>query len=152
VLTAAGAVAIGATSHFAQRIEQARTARNEAQAQMDKGEWEGAIRTLQHGLAAARRFPVQRDLADELDHLLHRAELARTAADRTTAACKLHHLADRIRFLYGAEAFSPDGLRGLEAGCRGLWENRGRIVERLVPDGGQALDPTVRNDLCDLAI
>jgi tetratricopeptide (TPR) repeat protein len=36
--------------------------------------------------------------------------------------------------------------------CRAFWENRGRVVERLSPAGGHALDPAVRDDLLDLAI
>jgi serine/threonine protein kinase/Flp pilus assembly protein TadD len=148
VLTAAGAVAIGAASHFTQRIDQARTALNDGQRQKDNGEWEGAIRTLRRGQSVARGIPFQRDLADELDRQLRLAEQARTAANRTAAVRELHQLADRVRFLYGADPFPPKGLRGLEASCRAFWENRGRVVECLSP----VLEPAVRDDLLDLAI
>jgi Flp pilus assembly protein TadD len=152
VFIAACAVAIGAASHFTQRVEQARTALNDGQVQMDKEEWEGAIHTLQSGLAAARDIPFQSDLAGELERRLHLAEQERTKVGRTAAIRDLHRLADRIRFLYGADHSAPEGLRGLEASCRGMWECRERIAERLSPDGGHALDPTVRDDLLDLAI
>ncbi len=119
---------------------------------MAKGEWEGAISTLQRGLAGARGIPFQRDLADELDRRLHLAEQARTAAVRAAAARELHQLTDRIRFLYGANHVQLEGLLGLEACCRAFWNERGRIVERLSPAGSHALEPVVRDDLLDLAI
>jgi serine/threonine protein kinase/Flp pilus assembly protein TadD len=152
VLTAVAAVGVAAVAHCAQRIGQAHTDLNDGQVQMAKGEWEGAVRTLQSGLSAVQGLPWQRDLADELDRQLRLAEQARSAAERSAAARELHRLADRARFLYGAHDFAPEGLRGLEAGCRALWENRGRIVERLSPAGGAALEPLVRDDLLDLAI
>jgi serine/threonine protein kinase/Flp pilus assembly protein TadD len=152
VIAAAGAVAIGAASHLSERLQQARTALNDGQTQMDGGEWEGAIRTLRHGLDVARDLLVERDLADKLERRLHLAERARAAAHRATAAGTLHQLADRARFLYGADHLSSADLRRLEPSCRAFWENRGRILERLRPDGVAALEPAARDDLLDLAI
>jgi serine/threonine protein kinase/Flp pilus assembly protein TadD len=152
VFLAAGAVALGAVSHLTQRIEQARAALHDGQVQMTNGQWEGAMRTFQRGLAVARGIPWQRDLADELDRRLGQAEQARTGARRAAAICELHQLTDRVRFLYGANHFPPGSLRGLGALCRALWENRGRIVERLSPAGSPALEPVVRDDLLDLAV
>jgi Flp pilus assembly protein TadD len=45
----------------------------------------------------------QRDKADELERRLHRAEHVRTARDRDKAVQELHRLAERVRFLYGAD-------------------------------------------------
>jgi eukaryotic-like serine/threonine-protein kinase len=36
--------------------------------------------------------------------------------------------------------------------CRTFWDDRGRVVERLSPAGGPALEPAAREDLLDLAI
>src|SRR5262249_29727820 len=94
----------------------------------------------------------QYDLAEELERRLNFAEMEKAAADRRSAARALHQQADRIRFLYGVGHFAPEALRGLEASCRALWENRARVVERLCPSGGGALEPAVRDDLLDLAI
>jgi serine/threonine protein kinase len=151
VLAAAGAVALAAGSHFTQQAAQARAALNDGQAQMDNGEWEGAVTTLERGLSMARGLPFQRDLADELDRRLRLAEEGRAAADRTAAARELHRLADTLRFLYGLETSPPAGLGRLEARCRTFWADRDRVVERLSP-AGAALDPAVRDDLLDLAI
>jgi serine/threonine protein kinase/tetratricopeptide (TPR) repeat protein len=152
VLTAAAAVAFGALSHVRQRLEEARTALIDGGALVARGEWEGAISTLSRGRAAARGVPFQRDLADELGRQLGLAEQARTAARRTAAGRELHQLADRVRFLYGANHVPPQIIRGLAAGCRAFWENRARVVERLSNPGSPALEPVVRDDLLDLAI
>jgi serine/threonine protein kinase len=152
VLIAASAVALGAANHFSQRIDEARLALHDGQVQMTKGQWDGAIRTLQRGLYEAQRIPGQGDLAGALAEQLRLAEQARAAADRAAAGRELHQLADRIRFLYGASDLPPERLHGLEAACRAFWEDRGRVVQRLSPAEGRALDPVVRDDLLDLAI
>jgi tetratricopeptide (TPR) repeat protein len=144
VLTAAVAVALGAATSFRQRVEQARAALNDGQAQMDNGQWEAAVGTLRRGLSVARATPFQGALADELGRRL-------SVAERAAVAGELHHLAGRVRFLYGGDGLAPGSLGGLEARCRALWENRGRIVERLRPAGGAAGEPS-RDDLLDLAI
>jgi tetratricopeptide (TPR) repeat protein len=149
VLAAATAVAAGAASHFRQRVEQARTALDDGQAQLGRGDWDGAVHTLRRGLSVARGTPFQQGLADELACRLRRAEQARAAADRAAAARELRQLADRVRFVQGADRLPPGDLCGLAACCRALWENRARVVERL---GSQRSEPAVRDDLLDLAI
>src|SRR5262249_51488534 len=116
----------------------------EGKQEMQQGEWEAAIKTFQHGLSVAQGIPFQRGLASELGARLRLAEQKR-------ATQELHQLANRIRFLGAAEP-SPAGLRGLEASCRSFWENRVRIVERLMLADAVALEPSVRDDLFDLAI
>jgi eukaryotic-like serine/threonine-protein kinase len=157
VLAAAAAVGVGVASHFSQQFDQARTALNDGQTQMAQGEWEAAVRTLQRGRSAVRGIPFQESLAGELDRQLTLAGQARDTANRAAAVRELHQIADRIRFFYGAATvsgtpFSAEGLRGLDTCCRGVWDNRARIVELLSPAGGPALDPDVRDDLLDLAI
>ncbi len=156
VLVAAGAAVAGTVSQYTQRVDQARTALNDGQAQLTRGQWEVAIDTLQRGRSLAGGLPFQGDLVAELDRQRRLAEQARAAAHRTAAVRELHQLTDRLRFLYGATDLPPEGLRGLEACCRAFWHNRGRIVERLNPAGDPAPEPpvpvSVRDDLLDLAI
>jgi serine/threonine protein kinase/tetratricopeptide (TPR) repeat protein len=152
VLTAAGAVVTGAASHFVLRMDQASTALEEAQIQMDKGEWEEAITTLRRGLCLAQRLPFQGHLTEELERMLGTAEKAQTIALRAAAAGDLHRLTDRLRFLYGMAHFPPETLRELDAGCRDLWLNRRMIADWLSPSLGSDAQADVRNDLLDLAI
>jgi serine/threonine protein kinase/tetratricopeptide (TPR) repeat protein len=137
-LTAATAATIGVAGDFLRQADQARKALDDGQAQMTKGQWEGAIDTLQGGLTVARGLPFRHALADELDRSLRLAQL--------------HELTVRIRFLYGADRVSPGSLSEIEAPCRALWENRRRIVRRLGPDRDPALEPLVHDDLLDLGI
>lgn len=152
VLTAAAAVFVGATAYFTQRTEQAERALRAGQVQMNRSEFEGAVRTLQQGLSAARELPFRHGLEAELNHQLHLAEKARAKAERAAAARELHRLADRVRFLYGDLDFTSKGLRSLAPSCRALWEGRQRIVQRLSNNGTSALEPVLRDDLFDLAI
>lgn len=152
VLTAAGAVALGAAAHVTQRIGQARAALTDGQERMANRDWDGAVGALERGLSTVRGLPGQQDLIAELGHSLDLAEQGRATERRAAIARELHQLADRTRFLYGADPVPPDRLRGLEVSCREFWENRGRIVARLRPAGASALEPNVRDDLLALAI
>jgi tetratricopeptide (TPR) repeat protein len=152
VLLAAGAVVLGALSHFNQRLDQARAALNDGKVLMAQGQWEGAMRALERGRDAARGLPWQHDLATELDRRLRLAEEGQAAADRDASARELSRLADHVRFLYTADSPPPEALRGLAERCRAFWEKRRRVVERLRVAEGRALAPTVRDDLLDLAI
>jgi tetratricopeptide (TPR) repeat protein len=152
VFTAAGAVALGALSHVNERLEQARAALHDGQVLMARGQWEGAVRTLHRGHAAARGLPWQGDLTALLDQQLRLALKGQTAAARAAAARELHTLADRVRFLYGADPLAPEALRGVEEYCRAFWGKRDHIVRRLGAPRGRALDPGVRDDLLDVAI
>jgi tetratricopeptide (TPR) repeat protein len=81
-----------------------------------------------------------------------RAADGRAATDRAAAAAELHRLADRARFLYGADRLPTAGQAEFTAGCRAFWNDRDRIVDRLRTTGTAVLDPAVRADLIDLAI
>jgi tetratricopeptide (TPR) repeat protein len=152
VLTAAGAVALGALTHINGRLDQARTALYDGQLQMAQGQWRGAVRTLQRGRAAVRGLPWQHDLAETLERQLRRAQHGQADADRTAAVAALHQLADRVRFLYGADHLSPEALGELDAYCRAFWDKRDRVTKRLTATGRGGLDARVRDDLLDLAI
>jgi serine/threonine protein kinase len=152
VLLAAGAVVLAGVSLFLQCAEQARASLRDAEGQLARGEWEGAIRNVQRGLSTARGLPFQGDLTVELDRHLWEAEQARTAAEHAAAARELRRLTDRFRFLYGADPPPSGSLTELEPSCRSLWDHRTLVVERLSPPEGSPLDPSVREDLLDLAI
>jgi tetratricopeptide (TPR) repeat protein len=150
-VTAAGAVALGATAYIMQRTVQAENALRDGQVKLARGEWEGAVATLQHGLSAAHDLPFQPSLANELGLHLHLAEQARAQAGRVASIRELHQLADLVRFFYGAN-LPPGRLRALDASCGAFWNDRTRIVARLSPDGPHALASAARQDLLDLAI
>lgn len=152
VLTAASAVALGAVSHFTRLNDQVHSALEDGKAQMVKGDWQGAIGTMERGRTIARGLPFHAHLADDLDRRLDIAEKARTAADCEATTAALHRLIDRLRYLHEAENNPSDALRGLETSCRDLWNQRQRIVNRVVPMGTTAINPVVQNDLTDLAI
>jgi serine/threonine protein kinase len=152
VLMAAGAVGLGVLNHLNQRNAEARTALNDGQVQMAKGQWDAAVATLRRGLAVARDLPFQAGLAGELDARLRIAQKSGLAADRAAATRELHELSDRIRFLYGANQLAPGDLQTVEGCCRTFWDNRERILERLSPAGTSVLEPAARDDLLDLAI
>lgn len=151
VLAAAGAVALGAASHVADRVGLASAALTDAQSQMAVGDWDAATATLHRGLSAVRGFPGQHALTVELERRLNEAERGRADADRSATARDLRRLADRVRFVYGADLAPTAGVGGVAASCRTLWDRRERAVARLRnEDGGP--DPAVRDDLYDLAI
>jgi serine/threonine protein kinase/Tfp pilus assembly protein PilF len=145
VSVAAAAVAFAIAGHFRERAAEAHMALTDGQLQLARGQGEEAVRTLERGLAAARDLPFRHDLVAELARRLHRAEQA-------WAARELHELTDRLRFLYGADYFAPDRLRGLEACCRAFWEKRVGIWERLNLAESPVPEALVRDDLLDLAI
>jgi serine/threonine protein kinase len=148
VLAAACAVALGVVNHVSDRIHLARAALADGRVQATKGEWEVAAGTLRRGLAAVESLPWQGELIGDLKRWAARADEGRAAADRAALAADLHRLADRARFLYGADRPPTAGLAEFTAGCRTFWNDRARVVERLGPN----LYPTVRADLIDLAI
>jgi serine/threonine protein kinase/tetratricopeptide (TPR) repeat protein len=151
-LAAAGAAGVGMVGQLTRRAAEARAALVDAQAQEAGGEWEAAVATLRRGLSVARATPFQHELADELERRLRLAEQGRDAADRAAAARELHELADRLRFLYGADALPTADPGGLRARCGELWQRRDRVVGRLAPGGAATLDPEARDDLLELAI
>src|SRR5262249_35856093 len=60
---------------------------------------------------------------------------------------ELRQLAERLRFLYGAELPLSPQARALEARCGALWARRQRILEQLGPEAAG-----VKSDLLDLAL
>jgi eukaryotic-like serine/threonine-protein kinase len=152
VLMAAGAVAVGTAAYFIDRTEQAENALRNGQADMARGEWEGAVQTLRHGLSAAREIHFRQELAEQLSYQLRLAEQERTEVERVRVARELHRLTDRVRFLYSTFQHTFKDLHAIVPSCRSFWESRTKIVERLSADDASLLGPSVQEDLLDLAI
>jgi tetratricopeptide (TPR) repeat protein len=98
-------------------------------------------------MTAIDGLPGARRLADQLDGRLR-------VARRAAMADQLHAVADRVRFLFGAEAIpaASGAMRTIAQRCRELWEAR----DRLLPARGTALPPAIerqiRTDLSDLVV
>jgi tetratricopeptide (TPR) repeat protein len=73
-------------------------------------------------------------------------------ATRAKAAQELHDIADRFRFLYGAEFAPSERTRALEARCRDYWEKRELIVGRLGTELEPEVEQRIQVDLLDLAV
>jgi serine/threonine protein kinase/Tfp pilus assembly protein PilF len=140
-LAAAGAVlAAGAVD----RYREAQGALTEGQDQMQRGAYAEAIHTLTRGKARAQGIPGSAHLAEELDH---QADLAR----RAQAILDLHAVAERLRFLAGADIHATGDLRALEAQCRTAWETRDLAVDRSAISGA-GIDEQVKKDLLDVTL
>src|SRR5262249_23040317 len=142
VVLATLAVGAGAAAFLMQRAEQAEVSLRDGRSQSARGDFDGAVRTLRGGLAAAWDLPFHKNLVEELNVQLRPAELARDEAARSASARELHRLADRVRYFYDAPHLRPHDLPAIDAACRAFWDDRARVVERLSVAG--ALDPSVR--------
>jgi tetratricopeptide (TPR) repeat protein len=80
-----------------------------------------------------------------LDAQVRLAEKARAAED-------LHRVADRVRFLCGADFPSPERSRALEAQCWDIWERRDEIIERLSRNEAPESKQRIQANLLDLVI
>src|SRR5262249_33287003 len=93
-------------------------------------------------------WPFLGELTRELHDQLGRAERLEAEAGRARAAQQLHLLADRLRFVYGADGLPAEAARALERRCAALSEQRGRsVAQRGAAPGGD-----VKGDLLDLAL
>ncbi|MHB1562345.1 MAG: protein kinase domain-containing protein, partial [Isosphaeraceae bacterium] len=152
VMIVAACVVAGADAH--RRLQGAQSLLDDSRRQIDRRDYPAAVRDLRQGLALidhpwvlvfdghlARRHGLRRDLTACLTRARHLA-----------MAEEIHGLADRLRFLYGAELQGSEPLRALEHHLRATGEARDRIVEQLAPE----LDPEragrLRSDLLDLGI
>src|SRR5262249_14883930 len=120
----------------------------ESEARLREGRPEEALRAAARGEETAAGLVGGAALRQRLEAQRRLAEDERSAAERKQAAEQLHAVADGLRLFYGADALSPGEARDLGERCRELWEQRGRVVERLGPDGREQ----VRADLLDVAV
>jgi serine/threonine protein kinase/Flp pilus assembly protein TadD len=140
-LAAGGAALTGAA---AERYADARAALDEGEGQLRRGAHAEAARTMARGRARADGLPGSAGLVGAIDAKLRVAHRAETADE-------LYAVAERLRYLAGAETLRPAGLDGLRERCRTTWAARGLLTDDAAP-----LDPAaeerVRDDLLDLAL
>lgn len=152
VMIVAACVVAGADAH--RRLQGAQSLLDDSRRQIDRRDYPAAARDLRQGLA----------LIDHPwvgvfgSHLSHHQKLRRdlttylSQARHLAMAEEIHELAERLRFLYGAELESTEPLRALDHHLRATWEARDRIVGQLSPE----LDPEhagrLKSDLLDLGI
>src|SRR5262249_20529867 len=90
-------------------------------------------------------LPDEATLAEEF-----RGALRKTG--QQLAVRELHRLADVVRFLFPSRNLSGPAARDLATRCRGLWDRRTLILEKLGPDLDAAERRRIELDLLDLAI
>jgi eukaryotic-like serine/threonine-protein kinase len=151
VLALAG-VCLAGISQFRQRMKIAESALRDGRMQMSQGEWEGASRSLDRGLAVAQGFPWASELAEELRHEADQVKQSQRALDAVATRRSLHDLADRLRFIGGANAGAAPRALALEPACLLLWEKRRQIMAKLHGEEPSTFDEDARTDLIDLAI
>lgn len=140
-LIAAGLILVGSVLS---RVRDAQNALVEGRAQLASGSYSEAIRTLSRGQARLGNLPGTGRLASELERGSSRAR-------RSQSAAELHAVAERLRFLPGADLPSGPELLALDKLCRAAWETRGLVLNRqeLVLDADS--EEQIRYDLYDLA-
>jgi tetratricopeptide (TPR) repeat protein len=151
VITALVGVALGAATLLLQRTEQVQSILKEARVQQTNGEWQAAVRGLQHAQSLAATLPFGTVLVKELQTELRSAEQGRAEAQRTVCIQSLHELANRLRFLPGSAALAPVHLHKLDSSCRELWNKRDQIAAQL-SSPRHSLEPGVREDLLDIVL
>jgi eukaryotic-like serine/threonine-protein kinase len=127
------------------RLEQAEVDLREGQHLLDGGQYAAAAGRLERGLALAGETPGGEELAGRLGPALRQARRLKSARD-------LRRVADAVRFAAVAERAAAGDLRGLEKGCRALWDNRARILAPHQDAGADEVTRAVRADLLDLAV
>jgi serine/threonine protein kinase len=151
VITALVGVALGGASLLLQRTEQVQSILKEARVQEANGEWQAAVRGLQHARTLASTLPFGTALVKEMQTELRAAEEGRAEAQRTACRHSLHELANRLRFLPGSAALAPGNLHKLHSSCRELWNKRDQIAAQL-SSPRHSLEPGVREDLLDIVL
>jgi serine/threonine protein kinase/lipoprotein NlpI len=142
----AAAAAAGGSAYIQLRHRFAESHQNliAGQEQITKRDWEGAIRSLQHGLGLVESLPFSGDLQQDLASQLH---LAR----ENKAASVFHLLADRIRVRSVADSLTDRDLRDLDDSCRAACNSIHLIAQRL-GDLKEEDRQSIRRDFLDLAV
>ncbi len=152
VMIVAACLVAGADAH--RRLQGAESLLDDSRRQMDRRDYPAAVRDLRQGLALIEhpwvvvfdgRLAHHQGLRDDLTAALTRAR-------HLALAEEIHGLADRLRFLYGAELQGSEPLRALEHHLRTTWEARDRIVGQLAPELDPGRAGRLKSDLLDLGI
>jgi tetratricopeptide (TPR) repeat protein len=130
---------------FNYRRGEARNALEAGRRQLQNQQYDDALQSSQRGQELAGGLLGSQALAMELQELARLAEQARIKAE-------LHRVADRVRFLCGADFPPPDRMHDLEKQCWAIWERRDEIIECLSSSASPQGNQHVQADLLDLAI
>jgi tetratricopeptide (TPR) repeat protein len=142
ILGAAGILAAGKLAHWREERQQAELALRDGQRQLQNGQnVPEAAQSFERGLALAKKLPFQGSLERELREQLRTAK-------RLQLTQQLHHLADEIRVLYGADFIPPAHLRSFASQSEAFWQKRDVVFNVL----GAARNPELTADLMDMAI
>ena len=139
-------VALGVTAFtISNRIDEARTARDEGRHARESRQFDQAWQALQRAQTLIKNLPAVNDLKQEIAQELGRVRRGR-------AADLLHDFADILRFRHGNTPPSDSETQKLLSGCQSTWDLR----DRLVPAGAATLDPAteeqITTDLLELAV
>jgi len=145
VVLIVGAVAILATgklAHWREDRQQAELALRDGQRQLQNAQnVPEAAQSFERGLALAKNLPFHGSLEREL-----REQLA--TAKQLQLTQQLHHLADEIRVLYGADFIPPARLQSVASQSEAFWQKRDVVLNVL----GTPRNTELTSDLMDIAI
>src|SRR5262249_25632084 len=135
---AAGLLAAGLTlgggyqwlHRYDQRREQALAFLEGGRQALNRGDTAAAEDSLHQGLEWVAGLPDEAPLTVEFRSALRKASQQQVVRE-------LHRLADVVRFLFPSRNLTGPAARDLAARCRGLWDRRALVLEKLGPD----LDP-----------
>jgi tetratricopeptide (TPR) repeat protein len=145
VLAAAAGAGLIALDHWRRPRREAEAALAAGKEFLDQRDYVRAADALGHGLALAESHPVSDDLKQELAGRLRLARRARAAQGLTA-------LADRVRYLYGADALPSRVPPALEVRWRSVWDQRDQLLKRDGADLGQDIEERIATDLRDLGV
>jgi len=147
-LLLSGLTFLGVGYASAQRQRQVReieTALVEGKHQIDIGEPEQAIRTLERAGSLSESTPGTGDMAGEIQQQ-HRRAL------RALAARQLHSLVEHLGFLFGADSTLPPNSRNLLGRCAAVWQQREGLLQQAGTELSAAVERQLQSDLLDLVL
>jgi serine/threonine protein kinase/Tfp pilus assembly protein PilF len=144
---AAGVIVIGGLLglQVASRLNKATEALQEGKDYLAKRQFVDAKGCLRRGLAFAEGLPFGQQVCADLRNGLQLVEQGRLTQNLTAVM-------DEVRFRSGGDFSSAAELHALEAQCRSLWENRGRILNYLRQEMDPSSSDQLQTDFVDLGV
>jgi serine/threonine protein kinase/tetratricopeptide (TPR) repeat protein len=133
------------TDRLAQDRRQAEAALALGQQHLHQREHSQAVAALTQGLTLVESVPGSAELTRDLSDHLQRAQ-------RGVAADQLHALADRLRYLCGAESGHTRDVQALAARWQEVWQTRQALLDRSAGALDQDLEERLQGDLLDLGL
>jgi tetratricopeptide (TPR) repeat protein len=147
IVTAAlgAALLLFSALEYRARYRDAVEAERVGQELLERGAYTEAEQVLARGLGRIDRLPGAGTLTRNLNRELQQSRRGRHAAE-------LHHLVDRLRFGYDADALAGADLKTVVDACDALWRARKAFAPEPGADLGTARERQLRTDLLDLAL